>query len=160
MHAVMDLRAAITDERASEPGARQRVDAALETLALAARTTHSRVELIFAMNDAGLTLEQQTKVLHDLESPTAEASTQKVLAELVKERAYQDTRWGGKAFDDANTERDWAAFILHYLALGLTARLGAVPGRPFREAMLKVAALAVAAIEAEDRRHAADAEEK
>lgn len=77
--------------------------------------------------------------------------TKDVLVEIANERAAQRMQWGDD-FDDANTEQDWAAFIMHYTAIGVTSRLGAVPGRPFREAMLKVATLAVAAIDAHDRK--------
>lgn len=75
-----------------------------------------------------------------------------VLAEVAKERAYQTQKWGN-TFDDGNSQQDWAAFIMHYTAVGITSRLGAAAGRPFRQAMIKVAALAIAAVEAEDRRN-------
>ena len=73
-----------------------------------------------------------------------------ILEEVNNERRRSQDKWGDK-FDDENTEQDWAAFIMYYTALGITSRLGAAPGRPFREAMLKVATLAVTAIEAHDR---------
>ena len=84
--------------------------------------------------------------------------TSRVLAEVEKERDRQREKWGDD-FDDANTQQDWAAFIMHYTAVGITSRLGAAPGRSFREAMLKVATLAVAAIEAHDRRAASPEDE-
>lgn len=74
-----------------------------------------------------------------------------VIDEITAERERQREQWGD-AFDDDNAPHDWAAFIMHYTAIGITARLGAARGRPFREAMLKVATLAIAAIEAHDRR--------
>jgi hypothetical protein len=77
-----------------------------------------------------------------------------VMLEIAEERKRQLEKWGND-FDDANTEQDWAGFVMHYTAVGITSRLGAAPGRPFREAMLKVATLAVAAIEAHDRRQRA-----
>lgn len=70
-----------------------------------------------------------------------EVNTMAILDEIRQERGYQRTKYGTD-FDDANTMQDWAAFIMSYLA----------SGRPPREALLKVATLAVAAIEAIDRK--------
>ena len=72
-------------------------------------------------------------------------SQQTILAEISAERTYQDGIWGGAANDDANNEEsDWLRYIAEY----------AKPdnNHPFRERMLKVAALAVAAIESIDRK--------
>lgn len=77
--------------------------------------------------------------------------TQAVLREVAREREKQITQWGS-AFDDENSQQDWAAFIMHYTASGITERAGRYPAIAFRTAMLKVAALAVAAIEAHDRK--------
>lgn len=77
--------------------------------------------------------------------------TQNVFHEIEQELRYAREEWG-TAFDDENTEQDWAEFIMHYTAVGITSRLGAAKGRPFREAMLKVAGLAISAIEAHDRK--------
>jgi hypothetical protein len=76
-----------------------------------------------------------------------------IMQEIAAERTRQIEKWGNE-FDDANQPHDWAGFIMHYTAVGITDRLGAAPGRPFREAMLKVATLAIAAIDAHDRKTA------
>lgn len=80
------------------------------------------------------------------------SARQAVLNAIALERGRQVEKWGD-SFDDANTDQDWAAFIMHYTAIGTTSRLGAAAGIPFRDAMVKVAALAAAAVEAHDRKH-------
>ena len=67
--------------------------------------------------------------------------------EIDKERAYQDGKWGGSAADDGRSEADWESWIKEY-----SQGEGRAKGRAFRERMLKTAALAVAALEAHDRR--------
>lgn len=69
----------------------------------------------------------------------------KALKDVWSERSYQDEKWGGKSFDLNHTEEEWLAWINEY-AYGV----GRAEGRPFRERMVKAAALCVAAIEAED----------
>lgn len=73
--------------------------------------------------------------------------TEDVLAEIRGERQYQDYLWGGPEHDDKQTERNWTDFIVEYLS-GLSPR---TKDKGFRERMVKVAALAVAAIESHDR---------
>lgn len=59
------------------------------------------------------------------------------------ERAYQDERWGA-TFDDQNTANDWVTYINRYAAKACEFDISTVK---FQKAMIKVAALAVAAIE-------------
>lgn len=76
-----------------------------------------------------------------------------IFAEVDAERQYQETKWGNDNDDKANLE-DWVSWISHHSSRWF-------PGgfRPhtketrtaFRKQMVKVAALAVAAIEAIDR---------
>lgn len=70
-----------------------------------------------------------------------------IYAAIDAERDYQDDRWGDE-FDDKNTSNDWATYICRYAtnAAGFD-----VTTAQFREQMVKVAALAVASIEATDR---------
>ncbi len=75
-----------------------------------------------------------------------------IFADIVVERKYQDEKWGGPAHDSTETEANWADYITEY-ALGE----GRAAGYDFRTRMVKVAALAVAALEAHDARVAADA---
>jgi hypothetical protein len=68
-------------------------------------------------------------------------------SEIIDERTYQDGKWG-TAFDDKNTINDWAAYIGIYLATATTMH---APKAKQREGLLKVASLAVAALQAFDR---------
>lgn len=70
-----------------------------------------------------------------------------VTEEIKAERAYQDGKWG-TAFDDKNTVNDWGAYIGSYT--GNATNMNATPAQQ-RKALVKVASLAVAAIEAFDR---------
>lgn len=79
-------------------------------------------------------------------------ATSQVLSEVAAERAYQETRWG-TTNDDANTPHQWMGYISAYgsrdLAVGANVPVDAVK---FRTDMIKVAAIAVAAVEALDRK--------
>lgn len=73
-----------------------------------------------------------------------------VLAEVAEERKYQDTRWGGADHDDVHeNEESWLRYITEYATAQDRAR-----EYNFRKRMVKVAALAVAAIESWDRKRA------
>jgi len=69
---------------------------------------------------------------------------EKIIEEILAEREYQDHKWGGDAHDDSHSSIDWVAFITKHLGR-------AVEGNTFRQQMVKVAALAVAAAEWHDR---------
>lgn len=70
----------------------------------------------------------------------------KVLNEVCHEREYQNQRFG-TAFDDKNTLNDWSAYITRYLGNATFA----TTREEQRCQLIKVAALAVAAVEAFDR---------
>lgn len=72
---------------------------------------------------------------------------EKILAEIAEERKRQDELWGVE-FDRKNTLNDWGTYIGQYT--GYAAEMGRTPEEQ-RDFMLKVAALAVAALEAFDR---------
>lgn len=79
-----------------------------------------------------------------------------VLIQVMGERAAQDAQWGGPDNDDkVNSEADWVSYIENQL--GKLHRSWDLPDGQvpvvdeFRERMLKVAALAVAAIQSFDR---------
>ena len=78
----------------------------------------------------------------------------RAIQDVIDEREKQGAKGASIDFDDKNTEQDWIAFLLYYISVGATKRLWKDPGRPFRQAMVIVAALAVAAIEWCDRRSA------
>jgi hypothetical protein len=69
----------------------------------------------------------------------------KVIAQVIQERRMQDRQWGGADHDDTHTHIEWLNYI-HYQqnrALNKDKR---------RDAMIKIAALAVAALESIDRK--------
>lgn len=76
-----------------------------------------------------------------------------VLAEVAEERDRQDAKWGGPTHDDAHNPADFCAFIREHEARAEAA----LRGEPVRESdnyrrqMLRVAGLAVAALEQWDR---------
>lgn len=85
----------------------------------------------------------QTYAQKQMVNPICEVAIQDVRAE----RRHQDQKWG-HTFDDKNTPNDWVAYITQYA--GQAAQLKFDP-TGFRSQMIKVAALAVAAVEACDR---------
>jgi len=104
-------------------------------------------------------------------------STATVLDEVAAERARQDEKWGGAGHDDGHHARDWLWFIVRHgckvfgldigvspssqgfgsavgrrhLRTALTAYCRTTSPERFRKAMIRVAALAVAAVEWNDR---------
>lgn len=59
---------------------------------------------------------------------------------IEEERNRQQTLWNNE-FDDENTVNDWAMFITRYANYATTGE------RSFHDAMIKVAAIALAAVE-------------
>lgn len=80
-----------------------------------------------------------------------------VLDAILRERAAQDSQWGGAAHDDEQEPHDWLAYIdkQRRHAFRDTAPM-ATGSKPYNEAMrarlVKIAALAVASIESMDRK--------
>jgi len=73
-----------------------------------------------------------------------------IFGEIHVERQRQDDQWGGADTDDARDLRDWWTYIEHQAE---RASLQCVPpGVGWRSRFVKIAALAVAAIESIDRR--------
>jgi len=72
----------------------------------------------------------------------------KIIIEIVKERSDQDEQWGGPTHDDTHSREDWCCFIENQL---MQIRNSNEDISIFRARMVKVAALAVAAIERTDR---------
>jgi hypothetical protein len=68
-----------------------------------------------------------------------------ILHEVDDERMRQDRQWGGIKHDDKHTPADWVLFIIAHANK-------AIRHDNYRERMLKVAALAVAAVESYDRK--------
>lgn len=67
------------------------------------------------------------------------------MAEVAKERQSQDWQWGGPEHDDKHMSEDWVQYIQKQ-----ANRCYNYPNE-LRERMVKVAALAIAAIESLDR---------
>ena len=82
-----------------------------------------------------------------------------ILNEIERERAYQDGKWGHKADDTKNEPNDWVAYIAHHSSRwfsGGFAPYNTPTVDAFRKQMIKVAALAVAAVESLDRQRITD----
>jgi hypothetical protein len=71
-----------------------------------------------------------------------------IFAAIEAERAYQDEKWG-TAFDDKNTANDFGSYLSQYAGDRVT-KMGLTPEQQ-RAGLIKVAAIAVAAIETIDR---------
>lgn len=77
-----------------------------------------------------------------------------ILNAIAAERDYQTRRWGVEADDTKNEPNDWVAYISHHATRWFSGGFapydfGTVEA--FRAQMVKVAALAIAAIESIDR---------
>ena len=82
---------------------------------------------------------------------------QKIIEEIIDERNHQEKKWGAIHDDKIHNSYSWNALISHYLAKAIEPFISIdtenieLKGKIFRYNMIKVAALAVAAIEANDR---------
>ena len=76
----------------------------------------------------------------------------RIFTEIAAERAQADAKYGGSVHDDTHTNFDWIVYITKHLG-----RAVQWPFQPssFRRQMVRVAGLAVAAIEWVDRRYPA-----
>lgn len=84
---------------------------------------------------------------------------------VVAERARQDARHGGALFDDRLLGSEWLALIERQVAraedasvaldrVGMSRAYATAAGEEFRESLTRLAALAVAALQAYERRAA------
>jgi hypothetical protein len=73
-----------------------------------------------------------------------------ILDEILDERENQDRQWGGPEHDDKHTPLDWCVFIERQMRIATNAEAMA-PWIDRRERFLKIAALALAAVESGDR---------
>jgi hypothetical protein len=83
------------------------------------------------------------------------ARSQGVLYDVACERLRQDAKWGGVEHDDLHDPADFVHFVNKQVRAAREAtRASEPPVKPaeFRERMVKVAALAVAAIQSHDRK--------
>ncbi|WP_142851033.1 hypothetical protein [Telmatospirillum sp. J64-1] len=72
-----------------------------------------------------------------------------VLTDVADERWAQDLQWGGPEHDDQHTSLEWRALIGAHTHDLIDGRGNAAPD--YRERLVKIAALAVAAIQSHDR---------
>lgn len=77
--------------------------------------------------------------------PTLTGEQLTVIGEITQERNNQDAQWGGADGDDCNAEGDWLIFIQKQGDRWMN-------GAPSREVYIKIAALAIAAVESIDRK--------
>lgn len=74
-----------------------------------------------------------------------------VAYDVLIERGRQDAQWGGPAHDDTHSVDDWCSHIDHQLSFIHYPLKDATPEEE-RERFIKIAALAVAAVESLDRK--------
>lgn len=87
----------------------------------------------------------------------------RILFDIIAERVAQDKQWGGPEHDDAHRGVDWLRYINRQSTLACNETLSddaseVVDPEGYRARMVKIAALAIAAIESHDRKHDAPAE--
>jgi hypothetical protein len=77
-----------------------------------------------------------------------------IFAEVEMERMCQDTLWG-EAYDDTHNRNAWIAMLTRHLGLGADDSSITDPddaGARFRKQMIRVSAMAIAAVESYDRK--------
>lgn len=75
---------------------------------------------------------------------------EQVFDDISNQRILQDYQWGGAAHDDQHLPMEWMAFI--------QKQVTAARSTDARERFIKIAALAVAAVESIDRKKILDSE--
>jgi hypothetical protein len=73
-----------------------------------------------------------------------------IFTNIEQEREKQDLEWGGAIHDDEHSLEDWIDFIDAQINRAEECESTNLPG--VRERLIKVAALAIAAVESIDRR--------
>lgn len=74
-----------------------------------------------------------------------------VLLEVAVERAHQDKKWGGPEHDDQYTALEFLQLVERYAILARVMSSRGSPGKA-RHRLIRVAALAIAAVESIDRK--------
>jgi len=131
-------------------------------LICAARNALPRLLSAFAAARAELAArERRIAVLEErLQQNQRGRAYDRVVEDIKSERELQDYKWGGPEHDDTHKPEEWQTFIVEHARRAVHAAWGRpAPGDDYRQQMIRVAALAVAAVESEDRRAALAAEE-
>lgn len=93
--------------------------------------------------------------MNDIEKTCKRASQQLaqhgILSEIEKERARQDSKWGGASHDDQHSTADFCRWIKNYAGWA-DQMADAHSFEKARNRLIQVAALAVAAVESIERR--------
>jgi hypothetical protein len=79
-----------------------------------------------------------------------------VYDEIKAERDYQIGKWGNESDDTKNTPWMWAAYIAQYATRWMSGKFTFNSDEDtgsFRQAMIKTAAIAIAAVESLDRQN-------
>lgn len=105
---------------------------------------HHNANLVLRLECLGRARRTIAMVLADAES---KGQAWRVLADVQTERARQDAQWGGADHDDEHHAVDW----LIYIDKQFGGAQAAMVGTEYRAHMIKIAALAVAAVESHDR---------
>lgn len=98
--------------------------------------------------------EETQRIAAETRKNTAEISLSAVLEQVAVERRLQDRQWGGADHDDEHSASDWLNFIDEHRARARKAATSRTGGsdKEHRKQLVEIAALAVAAIQAHDRR--------
>lgn len=72
----------------------------------------------------------------------------RTLADIEKERADQDAKWGGPDHDDTHTPSDWLDYLFKHSQMASRAKSD--PSEYERQ-LVRIAALAIAALESHRR---------
>jgi hypothetical protein len=83
----------------------------------------------------------------------------KIFDEIYAEREYQKKRWGDELDDKYNTPLMWVAYLTQYATKWITGSFLPFDRKvtdSFRSSMIKVATLAIAAVESLDRQREAN----
>ncbi|MEJ1496364.1 MAG: hypothetical protein RPU13_07720 [Candidatus Sedimenticola sp. (ex Thyasira tokunagai)] len=75
----------------------------------------------------------------------------KPILEVLQERQHQDEKWGGPQHDDLHTLHEWNTLILGRL-IDITKHIKHDRSDDYRQALIEVSALAIAAAESSDRK--------
>lgn len=90
----------------------------------------------------------QTEIERGTSNVKEAISRGEIIVELLKRRTAQDKRWGGAKHDDTHDELDWQEFVRKQVDDAENADTS----EQWRDRMLDIGALALAAIEWADRK--------